>query len=488
MTKQSSIGSIFFKIFLITEMMMVLLYASNIDTFQKASHAFISEGNVFKSESKRLLDNTTQMHNTLLALEKDLSKPHKITQNLQKLDKGLSTIKNILQGVSVIPQIRSDVQKLIQNIDTVSSPVHSSLEKMQQLDKVIKPLLSTTQKAEKANTKILDAEQKFRHGNLLYLQKVIKAESCLHGKFMTTVLTHSKKSYDTVDQHLKQINDDYDTAKNAPYKIMQEVIHEIENLLQINASLHDLVTKLENLYNPLMDVKHLLDKKLSISIPYACGIKTCSKSEPYPCGVKTCSHRIAYGCGVKMCSKHTFLGTTHYPCGTKTCHKNVDYPCGTKTCHKNVDYPCGTKTCHVSISLSIEDILHGTDFIEAKIQSLLSSYVWDALKDVGLESYIKKLQDKANALLEEELKKLHLDIKLNLPHMPTIDVSQLKQLETELNTFIQKIQSLEAKIDLKSLLPQVLYMELKKFYIDIDGKFAECLKGNTDETQNIQKQ
>ncbi len=466
---------IFLHILLITQLTIVSVSANGIETFVASSKAFMGEGNVFKGESKRLMDNTTEMENTLLALEKDLAKPHKTTQNLKKLDKGLGTIRTMLNGVAIIPQIRSKVELLISRIDNIYNPVHSALEKMQKVDKAIQPLQNTTKKAEKANSKILNAEQSFRHGNLLYIDKVGKGMQCLHGSFMINLLNHSRLSYNIVDKKLKKINDDYDAAKNAPEKLIASLINEIRDMLKINGILHGINLQLEHLYNPLKNVQYILSKKVSITLPYACGIKTCSKSEPYPCGVKTCSKSESYACGVKTCSKHTFLGTAHYPCGTKTCHHNVDYPCGTKICHKNVDYPCGTKTCHVPISLTVEDILHGADAIEAKIKSLLSSVVWEGLKDVGLKSYIKQLQNEANALLRDALNQLHLDINMDLPKISLIEIHKLEQLIHELELFIAKIEPLEKEINLQYLLPKVNYLELKQFYLDIDTKLPECL-------------
>ena len=470
------IRNICLQIFLISQLTILSIYANTMQEFVTSSKAFIGEGNVFKGESKRLLDNTTEMENALLELEKALSEPHKTTQNLKKLDKGLSTIRNILTSVSIIPQIRSKVELLISRIDNIYNPVHSMFTQMQKVDKAIEPLQKVTHNAEKANAKILNAEQSFRHGNLLYIDKVGKGLQCLHGPFMINLLNHSRTSYNIVDKKLKQVNDDYDTAKNIPEELMTSLIKEIREILKINGILHDINVQLENLYNPLKNVQYILSKKVSIALPYTCGIKTCTKTEPYPCGVKTCSKRESYPCGVKTCSKHTFLGTTHYPCGTKTCHHNVDYPCGTKICHKNVNYPCGTKTCHVSISLSVEDILHGADAIEAKIKSLLSSVVWEGLKDVGLKSYIKKLQEEANSLLNSALAQLHLDINMNLPKVSIIEIQKLEQLMQDLELFISKIEKLEQEINLQYLLPNVNYMELKQFYLDIDTKLPECIK------------
>jgi len=467
--------NIFIQLFLITQITMISASSNEMQKFVVSSKAFMGEGNVFKVESKRLLDNTTEMEHTLLELEKDLAKPHKLTQNLKKLDKGLSTIRNILTGVSIIPQIRSKVELLISRIDNIYNPIHNALEKMQKVDKAIQPLQTTTKKAEKVNSKILNAEQSFRHGNLLYIDKVSKGMQCLHGSFMVKVLDNSRSSYNLVDKKLKKVNDDYDTAKNTPQKLISILISEIKDMLKINGILHDITTQLEHLYNPLKNIQYILDKKISIDLPYTCGIKTCSKNEPYPCGVKMCSKREAYACGVKTCSKHTIFGTAHYPCGTKTCHHTIDYPCGTKTCHKKVDYPCGTKTCHVSISLSVEDILHGADAIEAKIKSLLSSVVWEGLKDAGLKSYIQQLQREANALLKDALNQLHLDINMNVPKVSTIEIEKLEQLMHELELFISKIEPLIKEIDLQYLLPKVNYLEIKKFYLDIDTKLPQCL-------------
>ncbi len=466
---------IFFLIALLLPLTIQGANANKLEEFVQASKAFMLEGHVFKNESKQLLDNTVEVQNVLIELEKDLSDTHKVTTNLKKLDKGLQTIRTILKGVSVVPQIRQKVETLIQQIDKVITPVHSAKMAMVNVDKVVQPMLTTTQKAVKANGKIIHAEEKLRHGNLLYIQKVQKATSCLKNEFMIHVLNKSRFNYNIVDQNLKQVNTAYAQAKRVPEELIHRVMNELRALLKVDGLLHQITAKLENLYHPLNHLNYLLKQKVSINLPYICGVKTCVKRHSYPCGVKICNHRVSYDC-LKTCKKHTIFGETTYPCGTKKCYKNVDYPCGTKMCEKDMKYHCGTKTCHVSIALSVEDILHGVDAIEAKIQSLISDIAWKSLKKVGLKSYIKELQDKANALLEDALRQLHLDINLDIPNIPTLHVEELKQLVNALENFMKQIETLDAKIDLKALLPQQNYLELKQFYIDLDKKLPECLK------------
>ena len=412
------------KVFFVVLIANSYLYANTDEKFIKASKAFYKEGKVFKGESHRLMNNTQEVDAKLHQFKNKLNDIHKTTQALMNLERTISTIKLGLTAAELIPQTKTEAKALKDGLDRVHNPVSKATDTMKKLDAHVNPLLKQTEKTQKVTANLVKQEKRFRTGGIKYLDGVEKVTKCVKTDVGIKVLTESDKKYTKTDKSVKKINDSYANAKKAPEKVMNEILREIKKIKTFEKPILSLNTKLRPLFKPLNKLKHILDQRVHIKVPYVCGEKICHKKEKYPCGTKTCHKRVL---GVK-----------------------VPYSCGIKYCHKKIPYPCGTKTCHVNISMSVSDIINGSHSIELKLQSMLSSGIYDVLKKVGLKSIIKDLKNRANGMLKPILKELHLNINPKLPEL-NIDLNaNMLNIATKdisgLNIELIKIEKLLKKL------------------------------------------
>ncbi len=367
---------------------------SHAEDFNNASNAFYSETHVFNSESDRLVKNTQQVDETLVNLERVLQVPHRAAQGLKTLDVTLAAVKDGLAAAEAVPQTREKAKKLKASLEAIQKPVHGAAGTADKIDKATTPAREATQKAEQTCQRVLTAEGELKHVSNGYFDQVDHLVLCTHSHpniepASVKVVGGTTAVYIEVDKEMKLINDKYEQAVQAPAKALHALQDQIAPLEKLIPPVESLNGRLDPLRDPLVELKKILDQRVGVSFGFPVpGI--CHKngvSAPYPCGVKTCKKWP----GVK------------YPCGTKWCTKSVDIP-----------YPC-PKDQHVDITMSVSDALQGVDAIEKKIESMLSSTAWTALKTVGVDKIVHELQSKANSLVNAVLSKLHLDVDTSLP-------------------------------------------------------------------------
>ena len=421
----------FFKTGVFAKFWCIILVASSFmygnvdDDFMKASTAFFDEGKVFSSESKRLMDNTHQVDKELLDFEHALMILHRTSQALKALDGALTATKEGLIVAEQIPQTREQAIKLKLDLEKIHKPVSNASKTMQDIDVKVVPLLNATHKAEVVASKLVIGEDAFRHVGISYINSVGLVSQCEHDGMIISILDHSRGVYTDIDREMKRINDIYDTVRSIPEKTMYAILKELEKIRLIEEPVMRLNANLEPLYDVLKELEHVLDKRIGVKPGYPCGVEICHKEQSYPCGTKTCTKHV--------------LG------------KKVSYPCGVETCTEKVPYPCGDKTCHVDITMSVNDALKGADAIEHKIESMLSSTIFSALKTVGLGSIIHDLENEANNLVKPILSKLHLNIDTRLPSLDiNLDPKLLEMGIADIGKFEAELEKLSAIIDMHS--------------------------------------
>ena len=398
-----------------------LAHANNDDAFIKSANALFDEEKIFEIESKRLMDNTHQVDQALLNFETVLMAEHKTAQALITLDNALTTIEKGLSIAEQVPQTKEQAQKLKKDLETIHKPVASSAKTMSAIDAKVVPLLNATQKAEKVTSKLVVIEDGFRHVSMSYFDTVGLVSQCEHDDMIIGIMDHSRLVYTDIDKEIKRINDTYDTVKKIPEKSFHEIRVQLEKIIPLEAPLVRLHDTLEPLYHVLNDLEHVLDKRIGVKPGYPCGADVCYREQSYPCG-------------------------------TKICHKyGAPYPCGIKTCTEKVPYPCGIKTCHVDITMSVFDALKGSDAIERKIESILSSTAYKALKEIGLGSIIKDLENQANTLVKPILSKLNLNIDTSLPKLDiAFDLNLIDAGIADIGKFEAELVKLSAILDMHS--------------------------------------
>lgn len=364
--------------------------------FMKSSTSFFNETETFSKESNLLIDNTQEVDNTLLTFENALSVPHNVATALKRLDDTLTVIKQMLVVAKQVPQTRVKAEKLEKDLDAIKPSVSDAAAKAAKLDLAVEPVRNAVNTAESAAEKVLEYENKSKTVALLYIDGIEKLIECSTTKptiepQTIQILDSSTVAFSTIDKGMKQANQKYAATVALPEKALKstitEITEQIKQLEQMLVAIDGLQTQLQPLNNTLVELKKILDQSIGFSFQYPCGSKMCSQNTPYPCGVKTCKK---YG---------------------------VPYPCGAKICHKEVPYPCGVKMCSARVSMALSTAINGTDAIESKVESLLSSTAWKALKIIGVKKYVDQLQKDANSLTEPILSKLHLDISTNLPNL-----------------------------------------------------------------------
>lgn len=228
---------------------------------------------------------------------------------------------------------------------------------------------------------------------------------------------------------------------------MKEIFREIEKIKQLEKPIMELNAKLKPLYDQLKELQYVLDKHI--------GIKP-----GYPCGPKICYREVYFACGVKTCTKHTLLGKVHYPCGTKNCSQKTPYP-------------CGVKTCSVDIAMTVADALKGANAIEHKMESILSSTIYSALKTVGIGALIHDLENEANNVIKPVLSKLHLNIDTRLPNLDiSLDTKLIDKGIADIDKFEKELEQLLSNIDTKGPKLSPYLQKLEK----INGEIKSILK------------
>lgn len=364
--------------------------------FVKSTTSFFNETVTFSKESKLLIDNTQEVDTALLDLEKALTVPHNVATALKQLDDTLTVVKKMIVIAKQVPQTREQALKLEKSVDSIKPSVANASATADKLDKAVEPVRAAANKTETAAATALDFEIAFRGFALTYfdgIEKVIECSTTKPNIEPQTIKTldGSTTSFHKIDAGMQQVNQKYATTVAIPEKALKasisQINEQIKQLEQILTAVNGLQNQLAPLNDTLAELQKILDKSIGFSFGYPCGPKMCSQRTPYPCGVKMCGG------------------------------KYTRYPCGTKTCYEEVPYPCGVNTCSAKVAMSLSTVINGTDEIERKIESLLSSTAWQALKTIGVKKYVDDLKNQADKLAKPVIGKLNLNISTTLPNL-----------------------------------------------------------------------
>ena len=420
--------------------------------FTKSGTSLFNETETFSKESKLLIDNTQEVDTTLLQFENALSVPHNVATALKRLDETLATVKKMIVIAKQVPQTRDQAINLEKKLDSIKTPVANAAVTAAKLDKAVEPVRTAANKAESAASAALNYETAFRLFALTYVDGIEKVIQCSDKKpaiepQTIKILDGSTASFHPIDLGIHQVNVKYAETVAIPEKALKatiaEITEQIKQLENILKSVNGLQNELSPLNDVLAELKKILDKSLGFSFDYPSGPKMCSQSTPYPCGVNYCKK---YG---------------------------VKYPCGTKICHEEVPYPCGVNTSSAKVSMSLSTVINGTDEIERKIESLLSSTAWQALKTIGVKKYVDDLKSQADKLTKPVFSKLHLDISTNLPDLDIkLNAAKLETALNQLNLLEGVVTQIGKQIDMKNpvFAPNIAKLQL------LDKDIANLLK------------
>jgi len=397
--------------------------------FMKSSTAFFTESETFEKESTLLIRNTQEVDDALVKLENALSVPHKLATALKKLDNTLDTIKQMLGVAKLVPQTKTQAENLEQRLNAIHPNVKKAAASAEKFDKSVEPFRDATNMAEEAAATCLVGERTIQQAAFGYVNTVEALANCVEKQPSTeppaiTLLNRSSESFVKINAGMKKANETYDTTVGMPAKALQatidEILRQVKQMEELLAAVNRLQGDLGPLNDALAELKKVLDQSVSVSFDYPCGPKMCSQKVPYPCGVKTCKKWGA------------------------------SYPCGTKWCDKEAPYVCGVTTCDAGVSMSVGTIINSANEIERKIEAMLSSTAWEALKVIGVSKAVDDLKKKANDVFKPVMSRLRLDFPVDLPNLnlpfdvkPLTDaVPKFTQLGNSMMQF-SKIVSLE---------------------------------------------
>lgn len=129
-------------------------------------------------------------------------------------------------------------------------------------------------------------------------------------------------------------------------------------------------------------------------------------------------------------------------------------------------------------------IIEGAAAIQAEIERYLSEYLWSILRGLGVDGYVRKLENAFNSAVNEAMKNIPFHLDVNLPSLNVLENFKADELIFE--EALEKLNIPEVKPDLPGLglpgmpkgmsLPQ-LNSDLKKFHMG-DPDFANCTPDN----------
>ncbi len=372
--------------------------------FMKSSTTFFTETGTFETESNLLIKNTQEVDDALLKLENALSVPHKLATALKTLDNTLDTVKQMIGVAKLVPQTKAQAENLEKRLNTIHPNVKKAAESAEKFDKSVEPFRNATNKAEEAAATCLVGERTIQQAAFGYTDSVEALVGCVEKQpaaepTAITLLNRSTDSFQKINAGMKKANETYDTTVGLPAKALQattdKILSQLKQMEDLLAAVNRLQGDLGPINNALAELKKVLDQSVSVSFDYPCGPKMCSQKVPYPCGVKTCRKWGA------------------------------SYPCGTKWCNKEAPFVCGVNTCDANIGMSVGTIVTSANEIEHKIESMLSSTAWEALKVIGINKVVDELKKKADGLFKPVMSKLHLDFPVDLPNLDIFDVKLL---------------------------------------------------------------
>lgn len=93
------------------------------------------------------------------------------------------------------------------------------------------------------------------------------------------------------------------------------------------------------------------------------------------------------------------------------------------------DDPFRTSNCDVKVSARV--IIQGADAIQRAIEDYIGGFLWGVLKGIGVDKYVRQLQDAANGAINEAMKLVHFDMDVSLPSLDLLDTFEADELVLE---------------------------------------------------------
>jgi hypothetical protein len=104
------------------------------------------------------------------------------------------------------------------------------------------------------------------------------------------------------------------------------------------------------------------------------------------------------------------------------------------------------RVSYANVKISGRTILQGADEIQRAIERYLGGFLWGVLKGIGVDKYVRQLQDDCNSALDAAMKAVHFDIDVNLPSMDVLDRFKADELVLETSLDALKLPTVNLNV------------------------------------------
>jgi uncharacterized protein involved in exopolysaccharide biosynthesis len=121
---------------------------------------------------------------------------------------------------------------------------------------------------------------------------------------------------------------------------------------------------------------------------------------------------------------------------------------------------------HYSLDIGFGTIIKGSGAIEKEIEHLLSKELYKTAKLFGLEKLVKELEEQAQRELNNVLKDLHMDFK--------VEILDLNKLEQRLNDLDKGFGDLAPKLSLDTKPLEDLLNDIENDMKEMENVYQNC--------------
>lgn len=86
------------------------------------------------------------------------------------------------------------------------------------------------------------------------------------------------------------------------------------------------------------------------------------------------------------------------------------------------------RVSHYKVKIGFKTIIKGANAIEDEIEHILSKFLWNVLKDIGVGKFVKDLEKEANSAVNSLLRAVNFNIDVNLPSMNALNPFEKEEL------------------------------------------------------------
>ena len=284
-----------------------------------------------EGDSSELEKKVKAVDDNLIYVHDKLSIPETLHDRLSTLDSSLKMASDLLGVVRIIPPIGAAASNTKRVIDLFRKPVSQAKKVSGNVDKRVKPIRTKVHKVEQEVAKLDNELKSIISKEQSLIRSVNHAQTCIaslpsgavKAKSTGTLESSSAKAAPPVGVAVTAQHAVLEAANAAENKINQ-IKKDVQSLVEIDASISQVMKVLNPLINQLMALK----RAFNVTI------------------------RVPYGGFPKMCKKKVWPGITTY-------------------------YPCGWHTTY--FSFSIQQILNGVSGVVRPVMDLLDKAMYAVL-------------------------------------------------------------------------------------------------------------